>query len=175
MTATQLIAAQRQFFRRQQILRAYAMLNAQVSGYGKDQSEVEVSSADELKAAIANAKPGTVVRLVSDVDVGDASEAPVALADGMTLDLNGKRLSVKSSPSKFAFVVGNGCDAVIQNGEIKVDGRGLKIDGGSLMVINVKAFGLTSRFAAAYGNEGTRSGAKLIIDRGCVIEGDTTD
>jgi len=92
---------------------------------------------------MANAKPGTKVKLAADIDFGDVAAYPVVLADKVTLDLNGKKLVAKSSASKFAFVVENGCEAVLQNGELKIDGRGIKVDGGKLVCKNVKASGLT--------------------------------
>lgn len=156
-------------------MRAYAMMNANAAGYADSQHVEEAATAAELKDVMTNAKPGTKVKLAADIDLGDVAADPVVLADKVTLDLNGKKIAAKSSKSEFAFVVNNGCEAVMQNGELQIVGRGIKVDGGKLVCKNIRAAGLTQRFAAAYGNEETRTGAELVIDKDCFIEGDTTD
>ena len=56
--------------------------------------------------------------MLADIDLGNVAADPVVLADKVTLDLNGKKIAAKSSKSEFAFVVNNGCEAVMQNGEL---------------------------------------------------------
>lgn len=175
ITNRQMIAAQLQIARRLQLFGAYSMMNSKVVadfGFGKNK---EVKNEIEFKDAISNAKPGTTVSLVSDINLNDVTGNPIVLADKTTLNLNGKKLSVKSSSTKFAFVVENGHEAILQNGELEINGRGIKVDGGKLVCKNIKAYNLNSRFAAAYGNETTRNGAELVIDKDCILEGNTTD
>lgn len=105
---------------------------AETDGFGSDRYDADsryeghVANEQEFKAAFANAEAGDTIILDDDISItntgsyGNGTPDTYILADNVTIDLNGKTLTVNTN-DRFMLA---GDNSVIRNGEIKAGPMG---------------------------------------------------
>ena len=124
---------------------------------------VEVSTVDELKAAITAADKKIV--LTSDLEL--EKELTIDCGKVVTLDLNGK--SVKIPTDNGILVTGNGTELIISNGTVEAKFDGITTMEGGKLTINSGKIISSENIAVSTGVFYKNSKGEYVISKGEVV------